>query len=169
MRLTAFIERDMEAILAEWETFARALPSGGSLNVAALRNHAKQILEAVCKDIAHEQTRDEQALKSKGLAVPLDARETAAQTHALLRARDGFDVNQMASEYRALRASSCDCGLTSVFQDIPICRKPFDSMRRSIRRCVNRSFSSVQKLTALAIYSSASSVTTCAIRSTQSS
>jgi len=105
MRLTAFIERDMEAILVEWETFARALPSGGSLNVAALRNHAKQILEAVCKDIAHEQTRDEQALKSKGLAVPLDARETAAQTHALLRARDGFDVNQMASEYRALRAS----------------------------------------------------------------
>lgn len=105
MRLAAFIERDMEAILSGWETFARALPSGASLDVAALRDHAKQILEAVCKDIALEQTRDEQALKSKGLALPLDARETAAQTHALLRARDGFDINQMASEYRALRAS----------------------------------------------------------------
>ena len=31
--------------------------------------------------------------------------ETAAQTHGLLRARSGFDIKQMASEYRALRAS----------------------------------------------------------------
>jgi len=35
----------------------------------------------------------------------LDATETAAQTHALLRARSGFDINQLAAEYRALRAS----------------------------------------------------------------
>jgi hypothetical protein len=34
-----------------------------------------------------------------------DAAETAAQTHALLRARGGFNINQMAAEYRALRAS----------------------------------------------------------------
>ena len=39
-----------------------------------------------------------------GLA-PLAALETAAQTHGLLRARSGFDIKQMASEYRALRAS----------------------------------------------------------------
>ncbi|WP_175145708.1 HAMP domain-containing histidine kinase, partial [Paraburkholderia phenoliruptrix] len=31
--------------------------------------------------------------------------ETAAQTHALLRARAGFNINQLAAEYRALRAS----------------------------------------------------------------
>jgi signal transduction histidine kinase len=31
--------------------------------------------------------------------------ETAAQTHALLRARSGFEINQLAAEYRALRAS----------------------------------------------------------------
>ena len=35
----------------------------------------------------------------------MDAPETAAQTHAILRARSGFDINQLASEYRALRAS----------------------------------------------------------------
>jgi hypothetical protein len=35
----------------------------------------------------------------------IDASETAAQTHAILRARSGFDINQLASEYRALRAS----------------------------------------------------------------
>ena len=35
----------------------------------------------------------------------MGAPETAAQTHAVLRARSGFDINQLASEYRALRAS----------------------------------------------------------------
>jgi len=35
----------------------------------------------------------------------LDATETAAQTHALLRAQSGFAINQLAAEYRALRAS----------------------------------------------------------------
>jgi signal transduction histidine kinase len=34
-----------------------------------------------------------------------DARETAAQTHAVLRARSGYDIQQLASEYRALRSS----------------------------------------------------------------
>jgi hypothetical protein len=37
--------------------------------------------------------------------VLVDATETAAQTHALLRARAGFDINQIAAEYHALRAS----------------------------------------------------------------
>jgi signal transduction histidine kinase len=105
MKLAAFIQRDMEAILCEWESFARGLPAGASMDVAALRDHARQILDAVCKDIVLEQTAEERTLKSRGAARPLDARETAAQTHALLRARSGFDVNEMASEYRALRAS----------------------------------------------------------------
>lgn len=40
----------------------------------------------------------------------MDAVETAAQTHGILRARSGFEINQMASEYRALRASVLACG-----------------------------------------------------------
>ena len=35
----------------------------------------------------------------------MEAPETAAQTHAVLRARSGFDISQLAAEYRALRAS----------------------------------------------------------------
>jgi signal transduction histidine kinase len=34
-----------------------------------------------------------------------DAPHTAAQTHAILRARSGFDIIQLVAEYRALRAS----------------------------------------------------------------
>jgi hypothetical protein len=41
-----------------------------------------------------------------GLApVPFPARETAAQSHAVLRAKSGYDIQQLVSEYRALRAS----------------------------------------------------------------
>jgi signal transduction histidine kinase len=41
-----------------------------------------------------------------GLAAALfPVRETAAQTHAVLRAKSGYDIKQLVSEYRALRAS----------------------------------------------------------------
>jgi len=107
MRLSVFIERDMEAILSEWESFAATLlPAAVDMNSDALRDHAEQILRAVCKDLDTAQDDEERERKSKGLAPgPIDASNTAAETHALLRAQRGFDVNQMTSEYRALRAS----------------------------------------------------------------
>lgn len=107
MRLADFIVRNNEAILAEWETFAAGLlPAASGMTSLALRDHAKQILEAVAKDIATPQTKDAQSEKSKGNAPEFfGAPETAAQTHAVLRARSGFDINQLAAEYRALRAS----------------------------------------------------------------
>jgi hypothetical protein len=64
------------------------------------------ILEAIRKDLNTTQSTAEGLRKSLGKA-PLipDAPETAAQTHAMLRAKAGFDIRQMVSEYRALRAS----------------------------------------------------------------
>jgi signal transduction histidine kinase len=107
MRLTEFILRDMEAILAQWEAFAATqLPAAANMNSLALRDHAQEILRAVATDLLSPQTEEAQAKKSKGRAPKqFDAPETAAQTHALLRARSGFDINQLAAEYRALRAS----------------------------------------------------------------
>lgn len=107
MRLSEFILHDMEAILAAWEKFARTLlPAAHGMTSLALRDHAQQILQAAAKDIQTPQTRAEQSEKSMGRAPALpDAAETAAQTHAVLRARGGFDVNQLVAEYRALRAS----------------------------------------------------------------
>jgi signal transduction histidine kinase len=107
MRLANFIVLRMEEILAQWEAFAATLqPAARNMDRPALRDHAQQILQAVAKDISSPQTRDEQREKSLGRAPKLiDAPETAAQTHALLRARGGFSINQLAAEYRALRAS----------------------------------------------------------------
>lgn len=119
MRLADFILSDMEAILAEWEAFAATrLPAAERMTPLALRDHAKQILQAVVKDLNTLQTRDDQAAKSMGLAPKsIDTPETAAETHAVLRARSGFDINQLAAEYRALRASVLRLWLDSVSPD----------------------------------------------------
>lgn len=107
MRLAEFILRDMGRILSEWESFASTLlPAAGNMTPPALRNHAPQILRAIAKDLATPQTRHEQREKSLGRAPsPPEGRETAAQTHALMRARRGFNIRQLVAEYRALRAS----------------------------------------------------------------
>jgi signal transduction histidine kinase len=107
MRLAEFIKRDMEAILNEWETFAAAqLPAAADMDSLALRDHAEQLLRAIVKDIGSPQNDEEREQKSKGRAAkPLVARNTEAQTHALLRAQSGFTISQLAAEYRALRAS----------------------------------------------------------------
>ncbi len=107
MRLAHFILRNMESILVEWEAFAATLlPAAATMTDLALRDHAGQLLEAVAKDLSTAQSKQAQIEKSHGKAPRLTgAPETAAQTHAVLRARSGFDINQLASEYRALRAS----------------------------------------------------------------
>ena len=107
MRLADFIQGNTETILKEWEAFAATrLPAAAHMRPLELRDHAKQILAAVVKDLSTPQTRADQAAKSMGLAVvPFAAPETAAHTHAVLRAKSGFDINQLVAEYRALRAS----------------------------------------------------------------
>lgn len=96
----------MEEILAEWESFAKTIqPAAGTMDSLTLRDHAKLILEAAAVDIETEQTDREQADKSKGLARDLAGAETAATTHGALRQIAGFDLQQLGSEYRALRAS----------------------------------------------------------------
>jgi signal transduction histidine kinase len=107
MRLAEFILRDVEAILVEWEAFAVTLfPAAANPTQLMLRDHAQQILEAVASDLSASQTRQAQADKSLGRALKaIGASETAAETHAVLRAKSGFDINQMVAEYRALRAA----------------------------------------------------------------
>ena len=97
----------MERILVDWEAFATTLYSPkAQMTPLALRNHAEKILLAIVADLDTPQTLHEQAEKSMGRApVVQNARETAAETHAVLRAQSGLDINQLAAEYRALRAS----------------------------------------------------------------
>ena len=105
-RLSDFIRENTEEILSEWETFARGLPMAGSMDIVALRDHAKEMLGVIALDLDTPQTRRQQADKATGNQ---DASEgtapTAAQEHGAGRAESGFTVGQMVSEFRALRAS----------------------------------------------------------------
>jgi signal transduction histidine kinase len=107
MRLAEFILQRMDAIVAEWEVFASTqVPAAEGMTPLALRDHAQQILEAVAKDLTTTQTREEALVKSQGRTPKVTgAPKTAAQTHAVLRAGSGFNINQLVAEYRALRAS----------------------------------------------------------------
>jgi signal transduction histidine kinase len=106
MKLSKFITENMEEILVEWESFAKTIhPAAETMDSLTLRDHARLILEAAAKDIETDQTDREQSDKSKGLANVLAGKETAATTHGALRQIAGFDLEQLGSEYRALRAS----------------------------------------------------------------
>jgi signal transduction histidine kinase len=122
MRLGDFILRDMEAILARWEAFAGTrLPAADHMASLQLRNHAQQILEAIVLDLATAQNAAQQSAKSMGLApIVADAPETAAQTHAVLRAKSGFNIEQLASEYRALRSSVLTRWMEACLPEAPL-------------------------------------------------
>ncbi|MEN5107245.1 HAMP domain-containing sensor histidine kinase [Pseudomonas sp. TWI672] len=105
MRLSTFITQHMEEILQSWEDFARTvdLPRE-ALSAIGLRNHASHILKTVARDMQTSQTLQQEIDKSQGLTPSIDG-ESAAETHAVMRLMDGFNLDQMVSEYRALRSS----------------------------------------------------------------
>lgn len=112
--LTTFIRANLEPILSEWEVFARALPGTESMDIAALRDHAKGMLQVIADDLETPQTLREQSQKAQGrsdagerrLLTPQPApTPTPAQEHGAGRADSGFSVSQMVAEFRALRAS----------------------------------------------------------------
>ena len=105
-QLAPFIRENAEQILSEWESFARTLPMAEPMDVAALRDHAKEMLGVIARDLETPQTLHEETAKAKGKAIT-DGRRgpTAAQEHGAGRAESGFTISQMVSEFRALRAS----------------------------------------------------------------
>lgn len=108
MRLSAFILTNMEAILQEWEDFARSLgPVTSTMDAAALRDHAELMLGVIAADLEKPQSRAQQEAKATGHAPtrPAYLPQSAATSHGALRAEEGFSLEEMVSEYRALRAS----------------------------------------------------------------
>jgi signal transduction histidine kinase len=105
VRLSGFIRDNMEAILQAWENFARTIePAALTMDDTELRDHAKLMLEAIAIDLDTPQTRRERDEKSQGRA-PAAKDDTAAETHAETRLQSGYSVEQLVSEYRALRSS----------------------------------------------------------------
>ncbi len=105
MQLSEFIIQNMEEILKEWESFAQTLPSGKSMGTTQLRDHAKQILETIAEGMDAAQCPAEQKFKSKGKGRLMKLPLKFAIKHADERHEEGFDIDEVISEYRALRAS----------------------------------------------------------------
>jgi signal transduction histidine kinase len=106
MRLSRFIADNLEAILHQWEDFARSLSRGRSLSIEALRDDAEQMLRFVAADMESEQTPQEEIAKANGRrpVAPPNA-PSAAQQHGVARAVERFSLVELVAEYRALRAS----------------------------------------------------------------
>jgi signal transduction histidine kinase len=109
MRLAKFILANIELILAEWEAFALTLASGANMTKLALRDHSQAILLAAARDMEVKQSLAQQANKSQGEGgadtPESDRLDIASARHAEERVSAGFDIVEVVSEYRALRAS----------------------------------------------------------------
>jgi len=106
MRLSGFIETHVDEIVGEWEKFARTItPAADFLDGSALRDHARSILLAAARDMSKPQTPREQMAKAKGEGPEkTPSLDRAGASHGELRHTVGFDLIQMTSEFRHLRA-----------------------------------------------------------------
>ena len=106
MQLSAFIAAHLDAIVDEWEAFARTLvPAASSMSNLALRNHGREILAAIVEDMQTSQTEAERSDKTRQTTPKPAASQTVAAAHGALRYADSFDLAQVVSEFRALRSS----------------------------------------------------------------
>ena len=105
MRLAEFIRKNHAAIEHEWEAFARDIqPTADTMTALELKDHIAQILDAIADDLDQPQTGVEQADKSRGEG-QAHRMGPVGHIHATLRIGFGFKLNQLAAEYRALRAT----------------------------------------------------------------
>lgn len=105
MRLHKFILNNVELILSAWTRFARTVDTGKpTMDEKGLRNHAQHILETVAQDMQSFQSQSQQIAKSEGRG-PSAGDNAPSQTHAMTRFVAGFTMDQMVSEYRALRST----------------------------------------------------------------
>lgn len=106
MRLSEFIVQQVDRIVDEWELFAKTItPAADSMDRATLRDHARSIVLAAARDMTKPQTPSEQAAKARGEGPEkTPSLDEAGASHGELRHTVGFDLVQMTSEFRHLRA-----------------------------------------------------------------
>jgi signal transduction histidine kinase len=105
LKLSDFIRSRTKEIIQEWENFARTcLPAASMLDDARLRDHVVELIQFIADDMDSSQSSFEQAEKAQGRG-PQSGGDSQAEVHAIMRAGDGFTIDQVMGEFRALRAS----------------------------------------------------------------
>lgn len=106
MRLADFIEINARLIADGAQAFAGTLaPDGAHFDAATLRDHIPEILATIVLDLRTPQSAHEQQAKSEGNSPIVVGPKSAARDHGRLRAKSGFEIEQIVAEYRALRAA----------------------------------------------------------------
>lgn len=109
MRLADFILANVKPILEDWDDFARSLPAGAKMDALALRNDAEAILRSSALDMGTVQSGAQQKSKSIGQGgtggAASDRLDNASSVHGVGRVGSGFNLDEVVSEYRALRAT----------------------------------------------------------------
>jgi signal transduction histidine kinase len=107
MTLSDFIEADLDGLIEDWTEYARTVsPDDGQLDDAQLRNSARELLIGIAADMRGTQTDAQQQAKSHGdRGDPNSAFNLIGRGHANDRQAQGFEINALVAEYRALRAS----------------------------------------------------------------
>lgn len=138
MSLGAFIRDHHERIVSEFAQFARTLmPPGAEMTETELRNHAKEILTAVVRDIGTPQTAEEQSLKSQGRG-SANIMEASGRLHADDRIQHGFTFRAVLAEFRALRATVLRLYETSGETDLTDVRRFNEAIDEAMTESMDR-------------------------------
>jgi len=100
MRLAEFIRANPDEIESAWENFARDLLPSGHLSEWTLRDHLRAILTAMADDMETEQSANSEGQGPKGGRL-----NRISEVHTRERLTLGFNLENVISEYRALRSS----------------------------------------------------------------
>lgn len=79
-------------------------PAASPMSSKELRNHASVMLESIAKDLCTSQSKKEELVKSLGNE-PRTSQTAAGEEHGQSRMLADFTIEQLVSEYRALRSS----------------------------------------------------------------
>jgi hypothetical protein len=103
--LSEFIQTHRKKIIEEWVEFARTLqPWAKGLSKKDLQDHAEELLDAIVSDMKSSQSSRQQTEKSTGRDRG-GALSGVGRKHAIDRLESGLKLDQLVSEFRALRAS----------------------------------------------------------------
>lgn len=107
IHIADFTEREVGPIVAEWVEFARAQqPAAHRLRDEELADHARVLLLAIAADVRSIQDAQAAHDKSQGNAESHAPDVTRiGRDHAEQRFAQGFSLDHLVSEFRALRAS----------------------------------------------------------------
>lgn len=105
MKLARFIKNHQEEITDEWVKNAQDnIDITKKMSLKDVRDHIQQMLEAIVDNMDTPESDAHQEKKSKGNK---DSKQNkkAGDQHGVQRANMGFDILEVSSEFRALRAS----------------------------------------------------------------